>query len=78
MIAAGAAALTVVAVIPIALSGVFGVSRLSFFGTSVLITVSVIMETKKDIAMQMRAGEYMAKARKGGLFYGEKALSASR
>lgn len=78
MIAAGAAALTVIAVIPIALSGVFGVSRLSFFGISVLITVSVIMETKKDIAMQMRAGEYMAKARKGGLFYGEKALSASR
>lgn len=73
MVAAGAAALTVIAVIPIVLSGVFGISRLSFIGTSIIITVGVILETKKDIELQAQAGKYTYKVRNGGLFgYAEK------
>lgn len=45
----GASAISLVAVLPIIVSGVFGLSRLSFLGTSVIIVCGVIMETKKTL-----------------------------
>ncbi len=54
----GAAGLTIVAVFPIVISGVFSVSRLSFGGTSIIIVVSVIMETIKQIESKMLVRNY--------------------
>lgn len=41
----GAAALSLVALVPCVLSGLYGLSRLSFAGTSIIITAGVILET---------------------------------
>ena len=50
----GAAGLSVVAVVPIILTGLFGVgSSLCFFGNSLIIIVGVIMETLKQIESMM-------------------------
>lgn len=46
-IALGALGLSVIAFVPIILGGVFGLSNISFLGTSIIIVVSVILETKK-------------------------------
>ncbi len=54
----GACGLTIVAVIPIIISGVFSVSRLSFTGTSLIIIVGVILETLKAIESQMVVRNY--------------------
>lgn len=54
----GAVGLIIVAVFPIIISGVFGVSRLSFGGTSIIIVVSVIMETIKQIESKMLVRNY--------------------
>ncbi len=54
----GAVGLTIVAVIPIVISGVFGISRLSFGGTSIIIVVSVIIETVKQIESKMLVRNY--------------------
>ena len=54
----GAIGLLIVAVIPIILSGIFSVSRLSFMGTSLIIIVGVILETMKDIESQMLVRNY--------------------
>ncbi|MBE5963359.1 MAG: preprotein translocase subunit SecY [Lachnospira sp.] len=53
----GAVALVVVAVVPIVLSGVFGAS-VSFLGTSIIIVVSVILETIKKVESQMLVRNY--------------------
>ncbi len=53
----GALGLVVVAVVPIVLSGVFGAS-VSFFGTSIIIIVSVILEAIKKIESQMLVRNY--------------------
>lgn len=44
-IALGAVALSVIALVPCVLSGIFGLSKLSFAGTSIIIIVGVIVET---------------------------------
>lgn len=44
-IALGAVALSVIALVPCLLSGIFGLSKLSFAGTSIIIIVGVIVET---------------------------------
>lgn len=49
----GASALSLVAVLPIIVSGVFGLSKLSFLGTSVIIVCGVILETKKALQAEM-------------------------
>ena len=49
----GACGLTIVCIIPIMVSGLFNVSRLSFGGTSLIIIVSVVLETIKAIESQM-------------------------
>lgn len=45
-IAIGAIALSLIALVPCVLSGVFGLSRLAFAGTSIIITVGVLLETR--------------------------------
>lgn len=54
----GAIGLIVISVIPIVISGLFSVSRLSFLGTSLIIIVSVILETIKSIESQMIVRNY--------------------
>ena len=46
VIGIGAVALCIIALVPTVLSGIFGLSRLSFAGSSIIITVGVLMETK--------------------------------
>lgn len=54
----GAVGLIIISVIPIMVSGLFSVSRLSFMGTSLIIIVSVILETFKSIESQMVVRNY--------------------
>ncbi len=54
----GACGLIVVAVVPIIVSGLFSVSNLSFAGTSLIIIVSVVLETVKSIESQMLIRNY--------------------
>ncbi|WP_124066975.1 preprotein translocase subunit SecY [Clostridium sp. E02] len=54
----GACGLSIVCIIPIMVSGLFGVSRLSFGGTSLIIIVSVVLETLKAIESQMLVRNY--------------------
>lgn len=54
----GAVGLTVIAVFPIAFSGIFSISRISFSGTSLIIIVSVILETIKAIESKMLVRNY--------------------
>lgn len=54
----GACGLTVICIIPIMVSGLFNVSRLSFGGTSLIIIVSVVLETIKAIESQMLVRYY--------------------
>ncbi len=54
----GAVGLIIISIIPIMISGVFTVSRLSFMGTSLIIIVSVILETLKAIESQMIVRNY--------------------
>ena len=53
----GAIGLTIIAVVPIFFSGVFGAS-VSFAGTSLIIVVGVVIETLKQIESQMRVRYY--------------------
>lgn len=54
----GAVGLTIIAILPIVVSGLFDVTRLSFGGTSIIIVVSVIMETVKQIESKMLIRNY--------------------
>lgn len=54
----GAVGLIIVAIIPIIISGIFNVSRLSFTGTSLIIIVGVILETIKAVESQMLVRNY--------------------
>ncbi len=54
----GAVGLTVVAILPIAFSGMFSITRISFSGTSLIIIVSVILETIKSIESKMLVRNY--------------------
>ncbi|MBR3811861.1 MAG: preprotein translocase subunit SecY [Agathobacter sp.] len=53
----GAVGLTIIAVVPIFFSGVFG-ANVSFAGTSLIIVVGVVIETIKQIESQMRVRYY--------------------
>jgi len=50
--------LTIIALLPIILSGIFNITRLSFMGTSLIIIVNVVLETAKSIESKMVAREY--------------------
>lgn len=54
----GACGLIVICIVPIMVSGIFSVSRLSFGGTSLIIIVSVVLETMKAIESQMLVRYY--------------------
>ena len=54
----GAVGLVIVAIIPIIFSGIFGISRVSFAGTSLIIIVGVILETIKQIESLMLVRNY--------------------
>ncbi|MGN0158228.1 MAG: preprotein translocase subunit SecY [Brotaphodocola sp.] len=54
----GAVALIIIAAIPIIISGLFNIGRLSFMGTSLIIIVSVVLETIKSIESQMIVRNY--------------------
>lgn len=70
MTAIGAGALTIIAMIPIILAGIWGISSISFLGTSIIITVGVISETKKTLEMELKKDKYHYIAKKGGIFHG--------
>jgi len=53
-----ATGLIIVCVIPIIISGLFNISRLSFTGTSLIIIVGVVLETIKAIESQMLVRNY--------------------
>ena len=53
-----ATGLAIVAIIPIFISGVFNVVRISFAGTSLIIIVGVVLETVKAIESQMVVRNY--------------------
>ena len=46
-----------------------GISRLAFLGTSIIITVGVILDTKKKYIADSSATKYIAKIKKGGIFH---------
>ena len=54
----GSIGLSLVAIIPIAISGIFNISRISFAGTSLLIIVGVTIETIKQIQSQLVVRNY--------------------
>lgn len=54
----GAIGLIIISIIPIMVSGLFTVSRLSFMGTSLIIIASVILETMKAIESQIVVRNY--------------------
>ena len=54
----GACGLIIVCLVPIIVSGLFSVSRLSFGGTSLIIIVGVVLETIKAVESQMLVRNY--------------------
>ncbi|MDO5408250.1 MAG: preprotein translocase subunit SecY [Eubacteriales bacterium] len=54
----GAVGLIIISVIPIMISGLFNIGHLSFMGTSLIIIVSVVLETIKAIESQMIVRNY--------------------
>lgn len=59
MVFIGVVGLAIVAIIPIILTGIFGVgSSLCFFGTSLIIIVGVILETLKQVESMMTVRSY--------------------
>ena len=54
----GACGLIIVCLVPIIVSGLFSVSRLSFGGTSLIIFVGVVLETIKAVESQMLVRNY--------------------
>ncbi len=54
----GAVGLIIVCIIPIMVSGLFNISRLSFAGTSLIIIVGVVLETLNAIESQMLVRNY--------------------
>lgn len=59
--ALGGICLCVIAVIPMILSSTLGIANLSFLGTSIIITVSVIDETMKKYKSETMVGKYTGK-----------------
>jgi preprotein translocase subunit SecY len=54
----GAVGLCIISLVPIIASGIFGLGRLSFTGTSLIIIVSVVLETLKSIESQLLVRNY--------------------
>ncbi len=69
MAAAGASLLTVIAAVPLIISGLWGIPQTAFLGTSVIIIAGVILETRKVLGIQVQEICYSRKVKKGGLFH---------
>ena len=69
MTAAGASLLTVIAAVPLIISGLWGIPQTAFLGTSVIIIAGVILETRKVLGIQAQEIRYSRKVKKGGLFH---------
>lgn len=54
----GAVGLMIVCIVPILISGLFGVGRLSFMGTSLIIIVGVVLETLSAVESMMLVRNY--------------------
>lgn len=67
----GAAALALIAMIPIVLGGLFSVPRVAFLGTSIIIACGVILETKKAVMAEYK-GENRRSRKRGGIINGKK------
>ena len=69
LILRGALALSGLSLLPMLLSGLFGLSKTAFFGTSVIITVGVFCEIKKTLLAEKQNRRYRKRSRgRGGLF----------
>jgi preprotein translocase subunit SecY len=55
----GALGLCVIALVPNVVTSLWNISKLSFLGTSIIITVSVINETKEAFLSERLGGAYM-------------------
>ena len=55
----GALGLCVIALVPNIVTSLWNISKLSFLGTSIIITVSVINETKEAFLSERLGGAYM-------------------
>ena len=64
-VAIGAIALILIALVPIVISGLFGLSRIAFLGTSVIIVVGVVVEIKNLIQAHAQQGNYILTTGKG-------------
>ncbi len=64
IVPAGAIFLGVIAVLPFMLRGVFNITTISIGGTSLLIVVSVILETLKQVESQVVDQEYVSSVRR--------------
>lgn len=71
VIALGALALIIIALIPVIFGQIWNLPRLSFMGTSIIITVGVITETRRSIKANTKDVVYMTsyKKKRKGLFY---------
>ena len=67
MLLVGCIFITAIALLPMALSGLLGVGRLSFLGTSVLIITGTIVETYKELFAASLASAERKRLEKGGL-----------
>lgn len=64
----GALGLCVIALVPNVLTSLLGITRLSFLGTSIIITVSVICETKKKFLVDFMTRNYYHKKSDGNTY----------
>lgn len=64
----GAIALSFIAIVPIVLGGLFSIPRVSFLGTSIIITCGVILETRKAILAESRGK--IKRRKRGGMWHG--------
>lgn len=64
----GAIALSFIAIVPIVLGGLFSIPRVSFLGTSIIITCGVILETRKAILAESKGK--IKKRKRGGMWHG--------
>lgn len=63
--ALGGICLCVIAVVPMVVSGILGITNLSFLGTSIIITVSVLDDTIRKYQSEAVVGHYTSNHRKG-------------
>ena len=66
----GAIALSVIAMVPIVVGGLFNIPRVSFLGTSIIIVCGVCLELRKTITSEMNTKQTYR--RKGSFLNGKR------